>query len=244
MTSLAKKALVFYNPTPPVDYVPHLDTLIKNGSSGSIYIECTTENDDLSDVQQLFNLAPLNAQDAQAKSRFEGVRFGLVSRNETLLLLGSKAGYNTVPLPPGKLSLEEVSDLLVRGFTPVDVLIVDMSGGVGDSFFGWLQADVLIQPYLSSSLVCVITCSHELAAPAPEQQPVQSYEQKDGQRVQVHQDRRFVAGYWHPTTTRRDTVATFDTRQMQDLGAQRGILTWHFLPEICHMLGLLPKYGA
>ena len=53
-----------------------------------------------------------------------------------------------------------------------------------------------------------------------------------------------VCGYWHDGSTRRDHVKQFEVNDIISNGCNGRILAWHYLGEIGHKLGHVPKYGA
>ncbi|CAO3594079.1 unnamed protein product [Absidia cylindrospora] len=74
--------------------------------------------------------------------------------------------------------------------------------------------------------------------------PAQSYEFKNGVRIKPRINVKYVCAYLHAETTRADTVDTFDVEKMDQFGCNGSILAWHYLAEIGHKLGYVPKYGA
>lgn len=55
---------------------------------------------------------------------------------------------------------------------------------------------------------------------------------------------RLVCAYYHDGSTRRDGVHEFSIQDIVDNGCNGSILAWHYLAEIGHKLGHVPKYGA
>ncbi|KAI9303436.1 hypothetical protein BJ944DRAFT_268411 [Cunninghamella echinulata] len=74
--------------------------------------------------------------------------------------------------------------------------------------------------------------------------PPQSYEYKNGIRVKIIKDVSYVCAYYHTETTRADLVEKFNVKDMEKLGCNGSILSWHYLAEIGNKLGYVPKYGA
>ena len=72
--------------------------------------------------------------------------------------------------------------------------------------------------------------------------PLQSFRFKNGEQVDV-EPFPLIAAYHHPLLSRRDRHSTFDVHGELKCG-RKGILAWHFLPELAYYLGRASKYGA
>ncbi|KAI8067881.1 hypothetical protein BC940DRAFT_300674 [Gongronella butleri] len=243
MASHAHKALILFNKHEPTQAsLPNLDSLLAKGSAGSIYLETDTGCDD---ILQLFGLHDAPCATDAAHGRYGHVRFGLLTADAQLVDLARGYGLTFVSLLTDDVALDDMpldamDALITEGLAAVDILFVDLTCS------SWTRIDHLFQSRLADPdlLNCVITSAAVHSRPTQPYQPRQSFQMKLGRPVVVDQHRCYVYGCFHPTTTRRDTVTEFDTQTMQDRGAHAGILAYHFMSEICHRLGLLPKYGA
>ena len=70
--------------------------------------------------------------------------------------------------------------------------------------------------------------------------PRQSYLSKDGSTLSsINQDVELTYAYYHSGSGRTD-----DAQHYNNSSNNNKILAWHFLAEIGHKLGYVPKYGA
>lgn len=75
--------------------------------------------------------------------------------------------------------------------------------------------------------------------------PRQSYLMKNGREVtNLNKQTGLVYGYYHSGSGRTDNSTLYSLQNIQENCGNRKILAWHFLAEVGHKLGYVPKYGA
>jgi hypothetical protein len=72
--------------------------------------------------------------------------------------------------------------------------------------------------------------------------PRQSYTMKDGIQIDsINNEIELMYSYYHSGSGRKDNSTKYS---LQESGGNCKILAWHFLAEVGHKLGFVPKYGA
>jgi hypothetical protein len=188
------------------------------------------------------------------------MRLGLVSSSTAVVDMAKEAGLAWTGLWRMEPSQPTIDQLVQTGYQNMekgllDCLLVDMTCDQHQAL-SWNWSNDILGNALNnqpSLLKCVVT--RYLCEQQQQQQqqqsgwwtdlvPPQSYEFKNGHRIKVQQEVKYIGAYFHTETTRADLVDCFDLDMMDQLGCNGSILAWHYLAEIGHKMGFVPKYGA
>ncbi|CAO3649892.1 unnamed protein product [Mucor hiemalis] len=126
----------------------------------------------------------------------------------------------------------------------IDVVFVDFT----DYEKPWDFVNKLLSPENVNYIQCIVS-PYQLKQDESNQHnpiiPRQSYLMKDGLEVtNISNQIELMYGYHHSGSGRTDNSTQYSLQNIQENGGNRKILAWHFLAEIGHKLGFVPKYGA
>ncbi|OAD78902.1 hypothetical protein PHYBLDRAFT_140961 [Phycomyces blakesleeanus NRRL 1555(-)] len=145
----------------------------------------------------------------------------------------------------------EIIDILASVGPKVDLLLVDISTQNNS----WPLINDVVKDLMADTptYLKVIVAPRDESASEPvladknwwdSLVPEQSHVKKEGRCVSIEPRHGFVCSYLHDKSTRRDNATKFTTKDIIENGCNGKILAWHFLGEIGHKLGFVPKYGA
>ncbi|KAI8989571.1 hypothetical protein BDB01DRAFT_782362 [Pilobolus umbonatus] len=233
------KAVILYSPTPSNDNNIHnVDTLTEQGCSGLVSLE--SQNPTI--IEQLLGIdIHSNNKKTSFVSRFNTMSLAIVSNSYSTQLLAQSLGclYSKIP------SITDIMDIVSDDH--LDCIFVDTTDYTQPwSFINDLVAVLMKCPDILKCVISVIPSP--ITTPTTEWWkdivPVQSNTVKEGITVSIDKKTSLMASYLHHGSVRRDTVKQYRVSDICTHGGNKSILAWHFLLEISHKLGLLPKYGA
>ncbi|KAG2220062.1 hypothetical protein INT45_007306 [Circinella minor] len=170
--------------------------------------------------------------------RFGSMKLGLISSCSSITTLADSLDIKTLNTISTKVILETMNQL--------DVLLVDMSDQPNQ--MNDIMAEILdTTPDLLKCTVMHGTMQQlqqEKQYDKEDDKPIQSGTTKNGVQVDVLESDYLVCAYYHDGSTRRDNVHEFSIQDIVKNGCNGSILAWHYLAEIGHKLGHVPKYGA
>ncbi|CAO3612828.1 unnamed protein product [Cunninghamella blakesleeana] len=207
------------------------------------------------------------------KKRFGNMKLGILSTSSKVISLGSDAGFTISYLIKSDTTIEQLQTYIQQQLKEdrFDCLFIDLTiENDNDSSLSWKWMDHMMEEWVDTSTIlkCIITKYSTMknnVHPSFDRQqhlndkskknnikkyylddiiPPQSYEYKDGVRIKIIRDVKYVCAYYHTDTTRADMVGKFNVNEMDKLGCNGSILSWHYLAEIGNKLGYVPKYGA
>ncbi|KAI8344287.1 hypothetical protein BC941DRAFT_408236 [Chlamydoabsidia padenii] len=257
-----KNALILYNyhcyDKTQVINLQHLDILARLGCSGRIHLEQIhkeqSDSSRLEDIKQLLGLSgstDLTEIKQTLSKRFGKMKVGMISNSIQVIDMAKAAGLTWTVLWKSSSTIDELVQIGYKDMDSglLDCLVVDMTDDQNVDL-SWKGSNRIIGDALDnrpSLLKCTVTrssCEHQQDGQWTNLIPLQSHEIKDGNRIKVQQNNRYIATYFHLDTTRVDKVVCFDVDKMNQWGCNGSILAWHYLAEIGHKLGHVPKYGA
>lgn len=184
------------------------------------------------------------------------MRLGLISSSTTVIDMAKGAGLAWTELWRTEQSQPTINQLIQSGYQNMengllDCLLVDMTCDQHQAL-SWNWSNHILGDALTNQpavLKCVVTrypCEQKQQQSGwwTDLTPPQSYEFKNGHRIEAQHGVKYIGAYFHAETTRADLVDCFDLDKMDQLGCNGSILAWHYLAEIGHKLGYVPKYGA
>ncbi|ORY90581.1 hypothetical protein BCR43DRAFT_116029 [Syncephalastrum racemosum] len=185
--------------------------------------------------------------------RFGKLKLGLISTSKDVVAWGESLGlFYTQHIDEEIATSDLVSKIIdiVAPGAPVDCLVVDASDS--SSARSWKRVDAIVQacldhtPHLYKSVLAQaeVHVEQQKSQPWDHLIPIQSATIKDGVPVQVNDTYVILNASLHDGTTRRDTTQIFDAAEIISKGCNSATLAYHFLLEIGHKLGYVPKYGA
>ncbi|KAI9320748.1 hypothetical protein BX666DRAFT_1229951 [Dichotomocladium elegans] len=153
---------------------------------------------------------------------------GIVSTSPEVMRLANDLGFTYYPTVPDS-------------FEDVHCLVVDSCS--------WSEVDGFLEKYIDNTpdlLKCVVMPS-DPSFLQPDTLwaglvPHQSCMTRNGESVEVSKSVSLVCVYFHEGSTRRDAACTFSADDIKSHGCNGAILAWHYLAEIGHKLGFVPKY--
>ncbi|KAG0170202.1 hypothetical protein DFQ30_002790 [Apophysomyces sp. BC1015] len=174
--------------------------------------------------------------------RFGAMKLGILSACPKIVSWAEELGLVCVHIEETKNYGSQIEQILPR----VDCLFVDVSGSTEEETWTWI--DSVVQPYIDTQniLKCVVSPAERVSSKTEwwnELVPRQSCVMKDGKQVDIKKS-SMVCAYFCHGSTRRDDVKQYGVQEIQADGCNGTILAWHFLGEIGHKLGYVPKYGA
>ncbi|KAI8883300.1 hypothetical protein K501DRAFT_249839 [Backusella circina FSU 941] len=247
MSASPQKALIIYCPSEANVAIPSIDQLTKLGCSGSLLLE--SENKDEGISNDIFQILGLNNRENEGASevyskRFNKLKLTIISNNTPTKDIAKSLSCELHELKNAK----DVKQLISQN-SESDCFLVDMTAFNNP----WILADQIIKECIDSTpdlLKCVVTpaigsySNKQGSFWWDELVPQQSCLIKDGVVVDVNQKRFLVCSYLHVGSTRTDNATEFNTKDIVENGCNKAILAWHYLAEIGHKLGFVPKYGA
>ncbi|KAI8139375.1 hypothetical protein BJV82DRAFT_250350 [Fennellomyces sp. T-0311] len=228
MASNPKRALILYcSQNADID-TPTLDALCQRGCSGQLLLERSDSKDARKqDIVQLLGLSDCKNDQMKTRltERFGNMKLGLISPYAPVAALAEVVTFYSTEIPDDLMAID------------VDVLLVDTTKQH--------MEDIMVKlldttPHLLKCVVMRAAVQQQQIKHAPQQSSVT----KNGVSVNVHESNCLVCGYWHDGSTRRDHVERFRVDDMITNGCNGSTLAWHYLAEIGHKLGHVPKYGA
>lgn len=178
----------------------------------------------------LFNFKP-----ALLYTRFHDLSLAILSNDQDTTLLAQQLDCHQ-PFN----GTQQITHLLSS--TEIDVLFVDFSHIENP----WHLINELLATLKDNNdlIQCIISpCTLSTEKPNPIF-PRQSYQMKNGSPVPVNEYTALMYSYFHSGSARIDTATEYTVKDIQLNGGNNKILAWHFLAEIGHKLGFVPKYGA
>ncbi|KAI8096244.1 uncharacterized protein BX664DRAFT_323446 [Halteromyces radiatus] len=245
-----QKALILYNyyQNDNQQTIPNVDNIVRLGCSGRIYLENNVDSSRSQDIIQLLGLSGCSTtieMEQTLNHRFGKMKLGIISNSSQLIDMTRSAGLAYSQWLPTTTTLDQLEAYIHDGLDTageydLDFLLVDMTDQ------SWQWTDAIMGKWLEQSTIlkCIVTRYHCEQIETGNELVPQSHEYKNGVRIKVKQDIRYLCAYFHDGSTRVDTVNKFDMEQMDRLGCNGSILAWHYLAEIGHKLGYVPKYGA
>lgn len=170
------------------------------------------------------------------------MKVGILSRCPEVISWAQSLGLNSTLIDNVNAYESQIQELLLN----VDCLFVDVAADTEKET--WISIDSIVQAYLDVSgvLKCVVSPAERIVPKKAwwdELLPRQSCVMKDGKEVTIGK-RSLVCSYFCYGCTRQDNVKQYSAQAIQTDGCNGTILAWHFLAEIGHKLGYVPKYGA
>ncbi|KAI8390938.1 uncharacterized protein BYT42DRAFT_490693, partial [Radiomyces spectabilis] len=219
-----EKAVILYNHCPPQESYPAIDELARRGCSGRLTLEV-----------------------CDRQSKLNGA-----CHTHDVTSLAEKLGFAYAHAMPPSADIVSHIERLMAPDAPQDIrcLLIDFTSE--DSKNSWRQMDDMIQSSLDTTphlLKCVVSPCKAIDMDVLEPSwsdiiPRQSCVMKNGVQVAVDREQRLMCSYLHVGSTRQDTVTHYNAEEITAQGCNATILAWHFLAEIGHKLGFVPKYGA
>ncbi|KAI9005446.1 hypothetical protein CLU79DRAFT_850056 [Phycomyces nitens] len=248
-----KKAVVLYSPLTNTLLSSALDDLCTRGCSGQLIIEDqgpkSVDNTHL-DIIQLLGLSSTEPDQMKTRlvERFGKMQFGVLSSSLDIVELAKALEFpvclalETSPTPA------EIVDILNSVEPRVDLLLIDIRHKDA-----WESINSLVKDLIDTTpeyLKVIVGPAESKQSDLGTQNwwdslvPEQSHVKKEGQLVSTDPGHSLVCSYLHNGSTRRDNVKRFIAEDIIENGCNGKILAWHFLGEIGHKLGFVPKYGA
>ncbi|KAL0075856.1 hypothetical protein J3Q64DRAFT_1774496 [Phycomyces blakesleeanus] len=252
-----KKAVVFYsnsqaNSTPSTQA---LDDLCTRGCSGQLIMEDLggKERTHYVDIIQLLGINSIDTDQMKTRlvQRFGKMQFGILSCSLEIVELAKSLGFAVSLALKSVPTSAEIIDILASVGPKVDLLLVDISTQNNS----WPLINDVVKDLMADTptYLKVIVAPRDESASEPvladknwwdSLVPEQSHVKKEGRCVSIEPRHGFVCSYLHDKSTRRDNATKFTTKDIIENGCNGKILAWHFLGEIGHKLGFVPKYGA
>jgi hypothetical protein len=125
-----------------------------------------------------------------------------------------------------------------------DVIFIDFT----EYNNAWSFINELVTQINNESITCIISPYNTTIAkeelPLQSIIPRQSYTMKNGSQVNTNPHKALIYNYLHSGSGRTDSTTKYTMENITQYGGNNKILAWHFLAEIGHKLGFVPKYGA
>ncbi|KAI9494395.1 hypothetical protein BDB00DRAFT_818997 [Zychaea mexicana] len=250
MASNPKRALILYSYANVGEHgkTPAVDALCQRGCGGQLMLERRPDsehkekgNERRQDIIQLLGLSgcsSIEQMKAQLTERFRSMKLGLIASCPSITALGDSLGLTIASSSSSSATKDIYSkEHLQAAIDRVDVLLVDVSDQPSE--MDRIMTEVLES---TSDLLKCIVMHATVQKQQQENMPLQSGVTKNGVPVDILE--RLVCAYWHDGSTRRDRVRGFTVQDIVANGCNGSILAWHYLAEIGHKLGHVPKYGA
>jgi hypothetical protein len=164
----------------------------------------------------------------------------IISNNESTLDIAQQLDCKKDTLK----SIDQIVQLLSSSGSGIDVIFVDLT----DYKDAWIFTDELIASIANNEIIESIISPFTVTPEEQTDQPLftssiiprQSHMMKNGQQININQQTSLKYAYFHAGSGRTDST----TKYSMENGGNNKILAWHFLAEIGHKLGFVPKYGA